>query len=144
MKIILSVILCVLCQTQNQLEVGQKLNKDIKIIDYNQYIMDSSGSIKKGYEILYNHCKFNITFDTGHKVEAIFTNDRKFLTDDSIRVGMLYGDIKQKLVSKMPHIQPGWANYCISQSGWKIAFDYNSIVCDTSKVTFIFKSKNVR
>lgn len=142
MKNILWIILCFYCNTQNELEIGEKINNGMKIIDYPKYIMNSSGSIEKGYGILHNHCKFDVIAAADMKIKAIFTNDRRFSTSDSIKIGMLYRDIKDKLDTDNPYRQTGWASYFISKSGWKIAFNYNSLVSDTSRVKFIFKSNS--
>jgi hypothetical protein len=140
MKTMLCIVSFLLINTQIQFEIGKKLDKKVKIINYHKYILTSSASIEKAYVVEFNGCKYDVTLDTNSIVKTIFTTDKNFSTAVGIKVGMLYTNIKAKLVDKALYSKPGWAKYYISKSGWKVAFDYRYALTDSSKVVFIFKN----
>lgn len=126
-------------QAKAQLQPGQKLGGDVKIINQSKYILSSAGSIEKAYTVVYNGHTYDVTLNPDKNIKAIFINDRTFMTADSIKIGMPYSQIEHLLLNKQSHVYPGWAHFYDSKSGWKIAFDFNSAVADTSRVQFIFK-----
>jgi len=122
-----------------QLQPGQKLGKNVKIINQSKYTLSSSGSIEKAYTVVYSGHTYDVTLNPDKNIKAVFTNDKTFTTADSIKIGMPYSQIEYLLLNKQPHVYPGWAQFYDSKSGWKIAFDFNSPVSDTSRVQFMFK-----
>lgn len=122
----------------NQLQIGQKLNEKIKINDSSQYLMSNSGSIEKTFVVVFNGSKFNITLNKDKPIKAKFTNDKQFSIDNSIKVGMTYGEVKNRLINNQ-HTQPGWAKYFDTKVGWKVAFDFNFAITDSSKIQFLLK-----
>jgi hypothetical protein len=126
-------------QAKAQLQPGQKLGSDVKIINQSKYILSSPGSIEKAYTVIYNGHTYDVILRPDKKIKIIFTNDKTYVTADSIKIGMPYSQIEPLLLNKQPHVYPGWAQFYESKSGWKIAFDFNTAVTDTSTVRFIFK-----
>lgn len=76
-------------------------------------------------------------------MKFITTNDKKFITSDSVRMGMKYIDVELKSGNDLIK-EPGFAFYFPLKSGWFAAFDLDvkadrQTITKDSTVSFIFK-----
>lgn len=122
-----------------QLIIGQPLKDGIKIIKKEKYILTSAGSIQKAKTVAFDGRSFDVTLDSNGFVKNVFTSDTTFVTENNIKIGMAFKDIKDNLLLQSYLYQPGWAKYYLAKDGWKIAFAFDSEITDTSRVQFIFK-----
>lgn len=96
---------------------------------------------------IYNIQRDGISFDVGlndsNRVCFIATSDSTFTTDEGLRVGSTYRDVKLVSDSTL-HTEPGWGYYVGLPSGWRVFFGVGPTMTeaepvDTTRVVFFFK-----
>ncbi|AXG71761.1 hypothetical protein KORDIASMS9_04019 [Kordia sp. SMS9] len=107
-------------------------NKKIILVNPSQ-TKDCDEIIYKGIEFLicYNERQDSI-------IDYIFVNDKNYVTSDNIKIGSTYEDVK-KVSSNAEIIDiEGWAKVAYLPSKWIACFNFNEVINDSSKVSFLY------
>ena len=71
------------------------------------------------------------------KIDYIFVNDKNYITSDNIKIGSTYEDVK-KISSNSEIIDiEGWGKVVYLPSKWIACFNFNEVINDSSKVSFL-------
>lgn len=122
-----SVTSCTQNINNNSIDSNNRLTDSIntKLVSCYGMLVNSGTLSNKCFDSISNVIKYSVCFYDDDKYKFIVTNDNKFITLDSVSVGMKYGEVI--LISKNNLIkEPGFAYYFPLKSGWFAAFNLDA------------------
>jgi hypothetical protein len=142
--LITSAMLVLSCtENERTFDLGDAISAEILSESDTSYLMISSATIAKAYEIRRNDIVFRIAVDEANRVTYISTSDPAFSTDEGISMASSLRDVKQITDSALKK-EPGWAYHIRLPSGWRAAFVVGGTMTDAepddrANVSFFFK-----
>jgi hypothetical protein len=106
--------------------------------------MVSPSQFEDCYQVKINNINYLISIDGNNRIKSIFTYDKKFISPDSIKIGMKLSDVI-RLSKDKPYLINGWAYVIPLNSGWNAAFEISNYDSNTlspdSIVKWMYKRK---
>jgi len=127
----------------NSLEIGRKVSSNIEM-NTKINLMVSPSQFEDCYQVKINNINYLISIDGNNRIKSIFTYDKKFISPDSIKIGMKLSDVI-RLSKDKPYLINGWAYVIPLNSGWNAAFEISNYDSNTlspdSIVKWMYKRK---
>lgn len=107
---------------------------------YPMYILINANEFALDKFVVINNVSLSVGIDPDRDtVFFVSTTDEKFITQDSVYVGMSFKDARIKTIDTIFN-EPGWAWILPLKSGWNAAFHFEyQEVPDTARVWFLFQ-----
>ena len=119
-------------------------NPILKLYPSHYLEMTNPSNLSKSYKIQVDDIIYGISINSDDFVNYIATRDKRFRTDDSLRVGSTLEEIRNSTKNKSRYF-PGWGYYIPLPFGWNAGFcEGQSCTSDsltaTSKIDWFFKA----
>ncbi|MEW6730007.1 MAG: hypothetical protein AB1489_01600 [Acidobacteriota bacterium] len=115
-------LLAPVSQSNPKLEIGVKLNRKDVPQKITETILTHPGQIRPFIKRTIDGVEYIIAFDhRTHKVKYIYTNDKKFRTNNGLQIGSQISVAKNQLIS-----YPGWETRApVTPDGWYPVVGYD-------------------